>query len=135
MESQYQRCSLCRCHGHTKLEHKCSKCGGVGHRGIYCTKTKVSRRRTRRVQSNSTKQRHQSSICYLCGLYGHTADKHVCGKCHRFGHRGIDCYSSNTWTSHGHHEDFHCGQSCPCCRYKVEGNPNECRMCAALDGR
>ena len=111
---------------HETLEHKCSLCGGLGHRGIYC---QTRRRRTRRAPSRSQR------ICTTCGRLGHTADKHVCQKCHSFGHRVRDCTSTTNWTHEGHYSEYHCGQSCPCCRYKVEDNPMECMVCAALDGR
>ena len=123
-------CRLCDCPHqattHSSTEHKCSVCCGLGHRGIYCP---TRRRRTGRVPTRTER------ICTTCGRLGHTADKHVCQKCHSFGHRVRDCTSTSNWTHEGHYSEYHCGQSCPCCRYKVDGNSEQCLVCAALDGR
>jgi hypothetical protein len=118
---------------HTDKEHVCSYCGGSGHRGNFRLNRK---RRTRRAP-----HRTQRINCTTCGRPGHTAEKHVCVKCHSFRHRVRDCPSVNEWTHDGHYPGGYCGQSCSCCRYaakkRVAGAAaaaDECQVCAALDG-
>ena len=100
MSSRLYQGGMCRCYGchypgaHQTSDHKCGKCGCLGHGRVECGHPHKIRALYTSSSSSSVSTPRLGGSCRCHGCHhphAHSTSQHTCGKCGRLGHGRVEC--------------------------------------------